>query len=154
MQEKLEKLFLIKSTIFESPFMAHFEDLVICLLTNNNNILELSSILAKHLSMYLILNPQSRNPITRLKQLSLIKRWTNETFFSLFFSWISCPISIGKIVSWHARCLKICKNSDNFASATYEKGYNLPFFFKSTHSKVGDWTGICAKKDFFIIVYG
>ena len=85
MQEKLEKLFLIKSTIFESPFMAHFEDLVICLLTNNNNILELSSILAKHLSMYLILNPQSRNPITRLTAAIIDQKMNERNIFFLSF---------------------------------------------------------------------
>ena len=116
------------------------------LLTNNNNILELSSILAKKLSMCLILNHQSRNPITKMTAAIIDQKMNERNIFFSFFSWISCPISIGKIVSWHARCLKICKNSDNFASATYEKGYNLPFFFKSTDSKVGDWTGICAKK--------
>ena len=160
MQEKLEKLFLIKSTIFESPFMAHFVDLVICLLTNNNNILELSSILAKHLSMYLILNPQSRNPITRLTA-AIIDQKMNERniFFLSFFHEFHVQYQLARLSHdmqdvWKSAKILIILHQLHTGLATYEKGYNLPFFFKSTHSKVGDWTGICAKKDFFIIVYG
>jgi hypothetical protein len=144
---KTQKILVIENCFWKSSYGTFWGPLKIAI----NNTLELSSILAKHLSMYLLLNPQSRNPITRLTLVMIDQKMNERNIFFLFFSWISCPISIGKIVSWHARCLKICKNSDNFASATYKKGYNLPFF-KSTHSKVLNWN-LCKKLPFFFFCF-